>query len=123
MTYSWSTNGENYTGEFETRELALAHARENNPEHKELFTGENHKKSASDFVNVSNYLEDMQVAADDVCGEASEDWLPSWKDQLDKQEELAAIIAKFVDETWPVRFWLVENQVKHDLEAGIATTL
>jgi hypothetical protein len=116
MTYSWSRNEESFTGDFETREAALADAQENNPERSVFWTGENHKKSAIDFVDVGNLFEDMQMAADDVAGEASEDWLPSWRVQTEKQNELAEIIAKFVDENWPAKFFSVDEIQKHEVE-------
>lgn len=115
MRYGWSANEENFTGDFETREEALAEAKRENPEHTTLWTGERHPKSAADFVNVGSLLEDMQVAADDEAGEAAEDWLPGWNKEKDKQDALKAIIAQFVDATWPCRFWVVEKIEAHEV--------
>lgn len=117
MRYCWSKNEENFTGDFETREEALAEAKRENPDYTVFWTGESQPKTAANFINVDNLFEDMQCAADDVAGEASEDWLPThWKSETEKKADLCDLIAKFVDEHWPVKFFSVENIIKHEVE-------
>lgn len=114
MRYCWSKDEEGFTGDFETREEALAEAKRENPEYTVFWTGEAQPKTAAYFITVDHLLEDMQGQADDVAGEASEDWLPDWRSQVDTQDELKAIIAKFVDEHWPVKFFSVDKIEKHE---------
>ena len=118
MTYSYSTNQENYHGDFETREAALAEAYALYPG-VPVWTGENSKKEAADFIDVSDLFENAQCQAEDECGEAAEDWLPvHFKKELERKAELREIIGKFMQEHWPVNFWAVEAVQEHQPQDG-----
>lgn len=114
--YCYSNNNESYSCHSDTREEALEEAKKKYPDNDKIWTGRSIKMTAKNFLNIENLFESLQESADDLCGEVAEDWLPSWKKDQDKKQELVKLISEFIDKNWPVNFWLVDDVIEHNIE-------
>jgi len=119
MRYSFSNNGENYHGDCDSREAAIAEGIEyfGIEVGNTVYTGEINKPLASRFApDEDDVTEIMCLRADDNAGEASEDWLRDIPKEA--SEELTADLAKLVD-AWATKhklqpaFWLVTEVQEH----------
>ena len=102
MTYSYSTDGELFDGEYETPEAAAAAAFVEDDNLNSVEVGENVKHPAKHYVSAQSIIDDMKCAADDTAGEAAEDWLDyATEEQL---AELEALVLAWVKEVDPPNF-------------------
>ena len=109
MKYAYSTDEENYVGEFDTLEQAAQEAFDNDDELESVSVAEIVKKTAHAFVNPHLVIEQVQEAAADESGEWSADWLDSLQKDDDKMGELKALVGEWIQAQEPPRFWTVEN--------------
>jgi len=75
MTYSYSTDGELFDGEYETPEAAAAAAFIEDDNLNSVEVGEDVKHPAKHYVSAQSIIDEMKCAAEDSAGEAAEDWL------------------------------------------------
>lgn len=108
-TYSYSINEEGpFFGEFSTPEDAAQEAFSTKDENV-IWVGENMKYTAHDFVNGQSILEDIQVQADDECGEWSGDWLTTLLCDKEKCKSLEKIIGDWIEENETLTFFTVQD--------------
>lgn len=107
--FSYSTDEEYYTGKFETAALAAQQGFADNPEHDEIYIGENTIYNAHDFINTRDILDQIAENATDECGESAEDWLEALTKNKDKRAELTRLIGDWLERNDPVMFWSVSN--------------
>ena len=75
MSYSYSTNGEQFHGKFDTPEQAAIEGFTKHPEQQAVEIGEAITHPTEHYVSARSIVDDMKCAADDTAGEAAEDWL------------------------------------------------
>lgn len=76
MSYTYSTNEEEFYGEFDTELEALKEVFDEDCTH--AWIGESEQRTAADYLNIrdaENLMEAMNEMASDECGECAEDWL------------------------------------------------
>jgi hypothetical protein len=119
--FSWSFDGELYHGEFDSREEAIADARENYPSKTAVHTGRNERITIEQVVGdlSDEAMEGMACRATDLAGESAEGF--PWDDCDEAaQKELGEAIAKVILE-WAQRhnvsprFWTVVDVQQHQL--------
>ena len=102
--WSISTNGEDFTGEYESKEEAIAAGNESAwDDEKEGFSiGRMVKPDVSSFVDVDFLLERVEESANDFGGEWAENY-----PQLDEKqrEELGQLIANYIVKCDSPNFW------------------
>lgn len=107
MSYSYSTDDEQFHGKFDTPEQAAIEGFAKHPELQAVEIGEAITHPAEHYVSARSIVDDMKCAADDTAGEAAEDWLDyATEEQLAELEALVAAWAKEVD---PPNFWGIGN--------------
>ncbi len=107
MSYSYSTNGEQFHGKFDTPEQAAIEGFTKHPEQQAVEIGEAITHPTEHYVSARSIVDDMKCAADDTAGEAAEDWLDyATEEQL---AELEALVAAWVNEVDPPTFWGIGN--------------
>jgi len=109
MKYSYSTNEENFYGQYETIEEAIKHGLDDNPDSDSIYIGSNCNHTAHEFISVSNILDDISEAAGDECGESAEDWLEIIHNDNLKKRELAKLIGDWIEANDPVTFYSVAD--------------
>jgi hypothetical protein len=120
--FSYSFNQENYHGDFETREEAIAEA-EAEAVHggaTRFWTGEQVKPwQPEDIWEAYDWLEDVSCQ-DEYSIDAAEGWDESTKEQREELEaEVRKVMAAWLDRhDLRPKFWLIENVQEHQL--GIA---
>ena len=97
--YCYSTNQENYFGDFDSREEA---AEEGNPGMM-VYVGEIEWPEASDFACADMVINDMRDRAYDGYGEHAEDYLGNVTDE--QRAELETLIAEWADRVCPATFF------------------
>lgn len=78
MKYSYSSNGEDFTGMCDSIEEALSEALDNDEEAEVLYIGEANQKTIGEYLwssDVERLLEQLSEQAGEECGECAEDWL------------------------------------------------
>lgn len=112
MTYSYSTDEEHFTGDYESAEEAAQAAFYDDPDIESIYVGEARKMTAHDFVSGHSILELINEAACDDGPESADDWL---YDGLAKDKgkcaELEKIIGDWIELHAPVKFFTVDNIV------------
>lgn len=103
MSYSYSTDGESFVGEYETPELAAIEGLKLDSDLESVEVGENVTHPTKHYVSADSIIDEMKCAADDVAGEAAEDWLDYITDE--ERAELEALVAAWADKVDPPRFW------------------
>jgi len=112
-TYSYSTDEEHFSGDFETPEAAAEECFFNFSDVDSCFVGENQKFKAHDFIPVASFLENVQGNAGDVCGESAEDWLHAVSTNKAKKSELKMLIGDWLETHAPVTFFAVGDVVEY----------
>ena len=107
--YSYSLNEEIYHGQHLTEEDAALAGFAKDPSADAVWVGLNVERTPTDFVSVGDIIENLQCAAGDECGEASEDWLDDLDKDKAKKAELRDLIGGWLDQNYPVKFWTVED--------------
>lgn len=111
-TYSYSTNGEYFTGDYASAELAAEDAFNESPDITSVEVGRNIKQTAHTFVNAQHILE---VISDSACDEGPEhayDWLHcNLMENKEKCAELEKLIGDWVERNEPVNFFTVDDIV------------
>ena len=103
MSYSYSANGEQFYGQFDTPEQAAIEGFAKYPELQAVEIGEAITHPAEHYVSARSIVDVMKCAVDDTAGEAAEDWLDyATEEQL---AELEALVLAWVKEVDPPNFW------------------
>ncbi len=110
MTYSYSTDEENFIGHFATADHAAETAFDDFPDIDSVWIGENKKQTAHDFVHALDIIESIAEIASDECGECSEYWLDGLLKNKEKRDELKRLIGDWLEKNEPVYFYTVENE-------------
>ena len=120
--FCFSTNQDNYEGEFETREAAVLAAieQEDLEEGRLVWTGVVIPADLLRLVPRGSYLiEQMEEAAFEEVGEASEGWLDmvSKEDQDDLRKRVAEAVQGWLDAvpTRAIHFWGVDKVQIHSI--------
>ena len=121
-TYCYSLDNETFTGEFDSREEALAAAMASveNQSGNKVFTGRNGRPpEASEFLpDPEDITETMAVRACDAYGEHAEDWLSRLtKDQEDRIQAHLNAIAQVIQDSEAPTFWNIEDIEHHQVPA------
>jgi predicted chitinase len=119
--FSYSSNQDDYQGEFETREAAIEEAKAEGLTH--FWTGRNRPPEMNLWcLRADSVIENIINNEDDFSGEASESWPGTTKEQED--ELTIALQATF--HNWMVRhnlkptWWIVEDVLEHKIEEATA---
>ncbi len=121
-TYSYSKEGEMFTGEYNTVAEAIKAAvvDELMLEGEEIYIGENESKSIMDYFNFDHLVDCMREAASDDVGEHAENWLLEFQEGSlgFRGQKAVRELESFVD-LWATvnhlqpTFWGVVNITKH----------
>jgi len=117
--YCYSTDGENFTGEYDTPQSAAENAFNNIADIDQVEIGRIVRKTAHDFVDPWEVIQEAQNNASSECGYASEDWLMFLK--AEDRDELKKIIGDWLEKKDPVKFSTVDDIVqttREEVEAG-----
>jgi len=117
MEYSYSTNEENYIGNFDSPESAAAEAFYDDEDLQSVWVGENIKRPTEFFVLGNHIIESIQEQAYEEAGEYAESWLENLPKE--KISELEKVIADWIDANDPPHFWTVTNVKEITREAMI----
>jgi len=107
MSYSYSTNGEIFCGEYDTPELAAIDAFVDNDTLESVEVAQNVKHPARHYVSAQSIIDEMKCAAEDSAGEAAEDWLDLATDE--ELAELEALVGEWANRVDAPCFWEVIN--------------
>lgn len=108
ITWSSSTDGEIFSGEYATREEAIRDISEN---FKQYYIAKNRKVILDQILDVKTLLEDIQVKADDLCGEVAEGYLYDFKSE--DEGDLNKLIKEFlISRGYEPDFWTVYDSEK-----------
>lgn len=108
--YAYSTNEENYYGEFKTLEDAALEAFSDGAHLDAVWVGEVKKQTAHAFVSGDSIIEDVMNRAADECGEWSENWLVDLIRNKEKVAELEKMVGDWIHANEPPTFWTVEHE-------------
>lgn len=119
IKYCYSTNGENFDGDFDSREEAIYEAvcLFNLEVGQVVFTAESSPISASQLIRADHVIDNIQCAAADLAGEAGEDYLSCVS--TEHMDELEAIISEWMERVEPVYFFGVDTPEEHTLSDDI----
>ena len=119
IKYCYSTNGENFDGDFDSREEAIYEAvcLFNLEVGQVVFTAESAAISASQLIRADHVIDNIQCAAADLVGEAGEDYLSYVS--TEHMDELEAIISEWMERVEPVYFFGVDKPEEHTLNDDI----
>jgi len=113
-TYCYSTDEEQFRGEFNTREEALAEARDGRRE--AVWTAKCKPINIHRFFpDGDSVIEDMHERAYEEVGDVAEDWLECTKDQrIELTDGLLGVIDAWMDKhNLHARFWDVVDIIEH----------
>ena len=120
IQYSWSINGETYHDRCNSPAEAIAAAVAFHGAAVEagttLHIGEVAEVTVEEIINAEDVVEQLQVQACDIVGEAAEDYLGGVTDQ--ELAELEALIAAWANRVETPYFWQVVNVTQHTLTAA-----
>lgn len=115
MKYSYSTNGEEFYGSYDTREEAIEEGSADSVDGEDIYIGEANKKTIGEYLNnyhINSLLESIAESAGEECGEVTEGWLY----KLPKEELVnlrgqlqAALEAWATQSGYQPTFWHIEN--------------
>ena len=111
--YAYSWDGETYHGEFDSAEEAIEDSC--CEVGSTVWIGETIPNTANHFVpRLSSFLESIEEAAQDECGECAEDWLCSLPAEATQQLQSALdAFADTLQRVAPPTFYRVRNAVEH----------
>lgn len=106
-TYSYSSNDQDFCGQYSTREEAALAGFDNETGVDELCIGENIKRSAREYVGAYQLIDDIQCSAYNDCHSRSEGWL----DDLTAEQgvQLEILIGGWLDHVCPVNFYSITD--------------
>lgn len=122
ISYCYSTNGENFTGDFESREEAIYEAicllglEVGNV----IFTAESSPISEIELIRADHVIDDIQCAATDLAGEAGEDYLSYVS--TEHMDELELMISEWMKKVEPVSFYSVNKSEEHLISLDMIAT-
>lgn len=115
IKYCYSTNGENFDGDFDSREEAIYEAvcLFNLEVGQVVFTAESAPISARQLIRADHVIDNIQCAAADLAGEAGADYLSCVS--TEHMYELESIISEWMERVDPVYFFGVIDSKEHVL--------
>ncbi len=120
MSFSYSTNEENYFGNYATREEALADALAGESG-STIYIGENIPPIQPEvFWHASDWLEHVSCQ-DDYYSDFADDWDYSTKEQrAELESEVRQVMAKWLDKhKLRPRHYMVTNITEHDKDGNL----
>lgn len=110
MKYSYSTNEENYEGEFDTPEEAAQACFAENPDHHVCWVGEAVRPQPENFIDGDLLIEHI-MEQDEFSGDWAEAWPEATKEQkADLDERLKNMFLEWMDaHDLRPSFWNIEN--------------
>jgi hypothetical protein len=118
--WCYSFNGENFEGDFDTEEQAIAEAiwyyKDDEKDQDFIWVGQTQAISVG--VNVDSLLENLGEEAYEQAGEYAEDYLTNVKIEHQKvlEEKLNSVLATWMKEfKYEPNFWTVKNVEKIDV--------
>lgn len=117
IKYCFSTDGETYTGEFETREEALVEAKEtyNGNVDKAVWTAEILPLKWADLIDGEQILTNIMDAAIDQVGEFGQDIYDNLDENELSGEIMQAINKILVERSGELTCFQVQNIQKHTI--------
>jgi hypothetical protein len=116
VTYSYSFDEENFSGDFETPEDAAISGFGEYPEVNTLFVGIKHNYTVQDFIDIGYLLEKISDEAYNQCGGAALEWLEEIKESKPKCEELNKLIGNWLDKNAPITFFKIDDVMEYARE-------
>jgi hypothetical protein len=111
--FSYSTNEDNFFGDFETPEDAAYTCFEQHPDVDTVYIGNRRNFTAHDFVSPVILLEYIANAAFDECGSSALDWLEKFKIDKSKREEFKKLIGDWLEANDPVTFFGIDDVLEY----------
>lgn len=111
MEYSYSHDGDFYSGRLSSPHAAAAKLFSLNPDLEVAYVGEIVDLPAHHFVDVNEILRSTSNEAFDACGEFSENWLSALFQNEQKKDDLRKLIGDWLQENYPPQFWVVKNVI------------
>jgi hypothetical protein len=116
VIYAYSTDEENFTGEFNSPEEAAADCFHNFSDVDTVFVGIKHTLTAHDFIDPVYLLEKISDEAYNECGSAALEWLDKIQESKAKREELKKLIGDWLEANAPVTFFKVDDVIEYARE-------
>ena len=117
--YSWSTDEEQFHGQFDSEEAAIADALCISGHDFEvgnvIWIGEAVPVLAEELVRAESVIDQMLETAYELAGEASEDYLSGVT--AEQKKELESLIAAWADGVENPSFWQITNTTEYTITA------
>lgn len=116
-SYSYSTDEENYYGEYSSRDQAAMAGFEENEDCQLIFTGENIPPNPQDKIDADAMFERMRECHEDTFGiEQSDQWSPEDSPHLIELESMlgAALFTWMEKYNQIPKFFTVHDVIKHE---------
>lgn len=113
--YCYSTDGEYFTGEYDTPQSAAENAFNDIADIDQVEIGRIVRKTAHDFVSdwsIESFFNYVQGEAGDECGECADDWLEGLLKDQTKMNDLRTLVGDWIEKNDPVKFWAVDDIVQ-----------
>lgn len=107
--YSYSANGEVFTGEFESPDVAASAYFKDEPFSTVVEVGLSTKRHAEYYVHGEEIIEGIAMHAMDHVGEVADSWLEDLGRNEVAKNELEKIIGDWVQKNDPPKFWYVDS--------------
>lgn len=101
--YSFSQQ-EIYQGRYPSAQAAADAAFGNEPERDGVWVAKVRPPDLADLIDIDGILDDIQEAADDLCGEASEEWLDHLMADKEAKADLEKMVADWLRVRAPIDF-------------------
>ena len=111
--FSYSTNEDNFFGDFETPEDAAYTCFEQHPDVDVAYIGNRHNYTAHYFVDPGFLLDKIASEAFNECGSSANDWLEKFKEIKPKRDEFKKLIGDWLEANDPVTFFSVDDVLEY----------
>lgn len=111
MKYSYSIDGDRFSGEYESINDAAVDAFKNNSDINDVYIGEIVYMPTSHYVMAETILYEIADRAYEECGGIVGEWIERLIKKNAKMKELEILIGDWIDKNDPKNFWLVDNVI------------
>ena len=116
VVYSYSTDEENFTGEFKSPKEAAENCFLNFSDVDTVFVGIKHTFTVHDFIDPVYLLESISNAAFQECGGSAIEWLEEIQESKAKREELKKLVGDWLEVNAPIKFFKVDDVMEYARE-------
>lgn len=110
-TYSWSSNGDTYTGDFGSIDEAVQDAFDSGVDAEGVNVGENNYIDVARLVRAGTLIDQLQDSMHQFVGEAADSFLTNVS--REQRTELEQLVAAWVRTVDTAQYWEVENATFH----------